>query len=86
MPQIKSAIKRVKVTKVKTLNNRSAKTEMRTVVKKFENGIVEGKADAAMLNVTASAIDKAASKGVIHKNAANRKKARLAKRLAKAAQ
>ncbi|MCI5550244.1 MAG: 30S ribosomal protein S20 [Clostridiales bacterium] len=86
MPQIKSAIKRVKVTKVKTDNNRSAKTAMRTVVKKFENGVAEGKADVAMLNVTASAIDKAASKGVIHKNAANRKKARLAKRLAKAAQ
>ena len=86
MPQIKSAIKRVKVTKVKTDNNRSAKTAMRTVVKKFENGVAEGKADVAMLNVTASAIDKAASKGVIHKNAANRKKARLANRLAKAAQ
>ena len=86
MPQIKSAIKCVKVTKVKTDNNRSAKTAMRTVVKKFENGVAEGKADVAMLNVTASAIDKAASKGVIHKNAANRKKARLAKRLAKAAQ
>ena len=86
MPQIKSANKRVKVTKVKTDNNRSAKTAMRTVVKKFENGVAEGKADVAMLNVTASAIDKAASKGVIHKNAANRKKARLAKRLAKAAQ
>lgn len=86
MPQIKSAIKRVKVTKVKTDNNRSAKTAMRTVVKKFENGVAEGKADVAMLNITASAIDKAASKGVIHKNAANRKKARLAKRLAKAAQ
>lgn len=86
MPQIKSAIKRVKVTKVKTDNNRSAKTAMRTVVKKFENGVAEGKADVAMLNVTASAIDKAASKGVIHKNAANRKKARLAKRLVKAAQ
>lgn len=86
MPQIKSAIKRVKVTKVKTDNNRSAKTAMRTVVKKFENGVADGKADVAMLNVTASAIDKAASKGVIHKNAANRKKARLAKRLAKAAQ
>ena len=86
MPQIKSAIKRVKVTKVKTDNNRSAKTAMRTVVKKFENGVAEGKADVAMLNVTASAIDKAASKGVIHKNAANRKKARLSKRLAKAAQ
>ena len=43
MPQIKSAIKRVKVTKVKTDNNRSAKTAMRTVVKKFENGVAEGK-------------------------------------------
>ncbi len=39
-----------------------------------------------MLSVTASAIDKAVTKGVIHKNAANRKKARLARRLAKAAQ
>ena len=86
MPQIKSAIKRVKVTKIKNLNNRSAKSAMRTVVKKFENGVTEGKADAAMLSVTASAIDKAVSKCVIHKNAANRKKARLAKRLAKAAQ
>ncbi|MGI6183630.1 MAG: 30S ribosomal protein S20 [Candidatus Fimadaptatus sp.] len=86
MPQIKSAIKRVKVTKVKNMHNRVAKTAMRSVVKKFENGVIEGKADAAMLSVTASAIDRAVSKGVIHKNAANRKKARLAKRLAKAAQ
>ena len=38
----------------------------------------------AQLVVTTSAIDKAASKGVMHKNAANRKKARLAKQLAKA--
>jgi small subunit ribosomal protein S20 len=86
LPQIKSAIKRVKVTKVKNMHNRVAKTAMRSVVKKFENGVIEGKADAAMLSVTASAIDRAVSKGVIHKNAANRKKARLAKRLAKAAQ
>ncbi|HIU47201.1 MAG TPA: 30S ribosomal protein S20 [Candidatus Fimadaptatus faecigallinarum] len=86
MPQIKSAIKRVKVTKVKNLNNRINKTAMRNIVKKFENGVAENKADAAMLSVTASAIDKAVTKGVIHKNAANRKKARLARRLAKAAQ
>ena len=46
MPQIKSAIKRVKVTKVKNLNNRINKTAMRNIVKKFENGVAENKADA----------------------------------------
>ena len=43
-----------------------------------------GTADAKLLSATSGAVDKAAAKGVIHKNAANRKKARLAKRLAKA--
>lgn len=86
MPQIKSAIKRVKVTNFKNLNNRSNKNVMRTIVKKFESDVAEGTADIAMLSATTSAIDRAVSKGVIHKNAANRKKARLARRLAKAAQ
>ena len=61
MPNIKSAIKRVKVSETKNLQNRIVKTKVKTAV-----------------------IDKAVTKGVIHKNAANRKKARLAKRLAKA--
>ena len=43
-----------------------------------------GSADAALLSATAGAVDRAVAKGVIHKNAANRKKARMAKRLAKA--
>lgn len=84
MPNIKSAIKRVKVTEKKNLRNRMVKSAMRTSVKKFEAAVAAGSADAALLSVTSGAVDRAVAKGVIHKNAANRKKARLAKRLAKA--
>lgn len=84
MPNIKSAIKRVKVNEKKHLRNRMVKSAMRTTVKKYESAVVAGSADAALLSQTASAIDKAVAKGVISKNAANRKKARMAKRLAKA--
>ena len=84
LPNIKSAIKRVKVTEKKNLRNRMIKSAMRTTVKKFDSAVAAGSADAALLGATSSTIDKAAAKGVIHKNAANRKKARLAKRMAKA--
>ncbi|MEF9894575.1 MAG: 30S ribosomal protein S20 [Clostridia bacterium] len=85
MPNIKSAVKRVKVNEKKNLRNRMIKSAMRTTVKKYDVAVATGAADAQLLSATASAIDKAASKGVIHKNAANRKKARMAKRLNKAA-
>ena len=82
MPNIKSAKKRVKVSEKKNLRNRMIKS---TSVKKLEAAIAADPQTAnAQLVVTTSAIDKAASKGVMHKNAANRKKARLAKQLAKA--
>lgn len=85
MPNIKSAIKRVKVSEKKNLRNRMVKSGMKTSVKKFDAALAEGVAPAnAQLSATTSAIDKAAAKGVIHKNAANRKKARLAKALHKA--
>ena len=85
MPNIKSAIKRVKVSEKKNLQNRMVKSGVKTSVKKFEAALAEGVAPAnAQLSATTSAIDKAAAKGVIHKNAANRKKARLAKALQKA--
>ncbi len=86
MPNIKSAIKRVKVTEKKNLRNRMIKSAMRTTVKKFDVAVTSGSADEKVLSLTQGAIDRAASKGVIHKNAANRKKARLAKRMAKTAQ
>ncbi len=83
MPNIKSAIKRVKVSEKKNLRNRMVKSVMKTSVKKFNTAIEAGTADAALLSQTQGAVDKAASKGVIHKNAANRKKSRMAKRLNK---
>lgn len=69
----------------KNLQNRMVKSGVKTSVKKFEAALAEGVAPAnAQLSATTSAIDKAAAKGVISKNAANRKKARLAKAIVKA--
>ena len=85
MPNIKSAKKRVKVSEKKNLRNRVVKSGVRTAVKKFDAAVATDAASAAaVLSDTTSAIDKAAAKGVMHKNAADRKKARLAKRLNKA--
>ncbi len=86
MPNIKSAIKRVKVSKKKNLQNRMVKSGVKTAVKKYEAALAAEPATAnVQLSNASSALDKAVSKGVIHKNAANRKKARMAKALAKAA-
>ena len=86
MPNIKSAIKRVRVTKTKNLQNRMVKSSVKTVLKKFDAAVATG--DAAqvesMLRIASGAVDKAVGKGVIHKNAANRKKAQLACRAAAA--
>lgn len=86
MPNIQSAKKRVKVSEKKNLRNRMVKSAVRTSIKKFESAMVADPQSAnVQLTATTSAIDKAVSKGIIHKNAANRKKARLAKQLNKAA-
>ena len=86
MPNIKSAKKRVKITAKKNLRNRMVKSGVRTSIKKFESAVLADPQTAnVQLTATTSAIDKAVAKGIIHKNAANRKKARLAKKLAKAA-
>ena len=85
MPNIKSAMKRVKVSEKKNLRNRIVKSKVKTAVKKFESEVAENAANAAVqYSATTSAIDKAVIKGIVHKNAANRKKARLAKKLAAA--
>ena len=84
LPNIKSAIKRVKVNEKKNLRNRMVKSAMKTQIKKFEIAASANEVDVKLLSATQGAVDKAAAKGVIHKNAANRKKARLAKRAQKA--
>lgn len=85
MPNIQSAKKRVKVSEKKNLRNRMVKSGVHTALKKFAAAMQADPQNAnVQLSATASAIDKAASKGVLSKNAANRKKARLAKQLNKA--
>lgn len=85
VPNIQSAKKRVKVSEKKNLRNRMVKSGVKTSVRKFNAAVAEGAEAAGVQYVaTTSAIDKAVAKGIIHKNAANRKKARLAKMMAKA--
>lgn len=84
MPNIKSAIKRVSVTEHKTLRNKMVKSATKTAVKKFDSAAASKTATAEMLSSASAAVDKAAAKGVISKNAANRQKARMARELAKA--
>jgi small subunit ribosomal protein S20 len=85
LPNIKSAIKRVKVSEKKNLRNRMIKSGVKTAVKKFQVELASNPGTAnVQLSATTSAIDKAVVKGIMHKNTANRKKARLARNLSKA--
>jgi len=83
MPNIKSAIKRVKVNEKRRQRNASQKSALRTAVKAFEATVSSNNVESAKeaLILASKKLDKAASKGLIHKNAANRKKSRLAKKL-----
>ena len=86
MPNIQSAQKRVKVSEKKNLRNRIIKSGMRTSIRKFDAAVAADPSNVnVQLSATSAVIDKAAAKGVIHKNAANRKKSRLAKQANKAA-
>jgi small subunit ribosomal protein S20 len=83
MPNIKSAIKRVKINEKKNVQNTMIKSDMRTAVKKVEAAVVLNDATAAKSTYAeaASKLDKAAAKGLIHKNAVARKKSRLMKKM-----
>jgi small subunit ribosomal protein S20 len=83
MANIKSAQKRIRVTEVKTLRNKMVKSALKTTIKKFEAAVSGGNVEEAKVAFTntVKALDMAASKGVIHKNMASRKKSRLASKL-----
>ena len=79
MANIKSAKKRILVTRTKALRNKMIKSAVKTAVKKVDAAIAANDkelAKAELLKAT-SAIDKAASKGFYHKNAASRKISRM---------
>ena len=81
MPNIKSQKDRVIQTKKENLRNKAVKSNLKTVVKKAEIAIADGSADADKAVVAAvSTIDKARSKGILHKNTAAGKVSRMMKK------
>ena len=85
MPNIKSQKDRVVQAKKEALHNKAIKSNLKTVVKKADAAISAGAADKdEKIKVAVSALDKAAAKGVLHKNTASRKASRLAKAANKA--
>lgn len=83
MANIKSALKRIKITKFKTRRNKMIISSLRTSIKRYEDSIKAGDMTIAKANYqkVTSLIDKAVAKGTIHKNTAARKKSRLSKKL-----
>jgi small subunit ribosomal protein S20 len=84
LPNIKSAIKRNKQNEKRRLRNRYFLGRARTFVKQARQAIESEDLDEARVATqqAISALDKAAEKGIVHKNNASRRKSRLMKRLA----
>lgn len=88
LPNIKSVVKDVKKSRERRLRNLETRSKIKTFVKKTK-AAQDMKVDeaTALLNETVSIVDKAAKRGIIHPNAAARRKSRLMKRAsAKAAE
>ncbi len=82
MPNIKSAKKRVKVIATKTMLNKAVNSDLKTNIKKANLAIESGSENKAeAVRVAMKKIDKAAAKGILHKNTAARRKAALARKL-----
>ena len=81
MANIKSKVKRIRTNELARLRNQSVKSSLRTAVRSFREAAEAGdKAKAAeLLESTNRQLDKAASKGVIHKNQAANKKSALSR-------
>ena len=84
MANIKSQIKRNRTNEKARLRNKAVKSELKTYVRKTREAIAEGDKEkaAAALQVASRKLDKAVSKGVIHKNQAANRKSALAKQVA----
>ena len=86
MANIKSAKKRTRIIAAKTLKNKMFKTNLKTVIKKYEAAVVAS--DKSNLEQAYRAavkkLDQAAARGLIHKNKAARQKSRFAKKYASA--
>ncbi len=85
MANIKQQKKRIRLAARQRLRNRHVKSSLKTLFKQLEAQVAEGQADEAVKTATflTSRIDKAAAKGVLHKNNAAHKKSRVAHTLAR---
>ena len=85
MANIKSQQKRNRTNERARLRNKSVKSSLRTAIRAFREATHAGEKEkaAALLVATSRKLDKAASKGVIHKNQAANKKSALARSLNK---
>jgi small subunit ribosomal protein S20 len=82
---IKSQIKRIRTNEQARLRNKTVKSSLKTSIRRFREAAEGGNTDEAgtLLRSASRALDKAASKGVIHPNQAANKKSAMARRLAK---
>ena len=87
MANIKSQIKRNKQNEKAHQRNKAVKSELRTHVRKFREAVETGNIEVATdaMRTASRKLDKAVSKGVIHKNQAANRKSAIAKRLAELA-
>jgi len=85
LPNIKSAKKRVLVNKSKALQNKSARSALKTDIKKFEAAVAEGSRSEAegAYKVAVKAVDRAVGQGLLHRNNAAHKKSRMTLKLNK---
>jgi len=83
VPNIKSAKKRVLVSKAQNEKNKAAKSLLKTNIKKFQSAAAAGDKDAAAeaAKVAVATIDKSVGKGILHKNTAARRKSSIATKL-----
>ena len=87
MPNIKSAKKRVLVAQAKAMQNKAAKSALKTQIMKFDAAVAEGNRSEADIayKVAVKAMDQAAAKGLLHKNNAANKKSSMTIKLNKLA-
>ncbi len=83
MANIKSQIKRIKQNEKRRLRNKAVKSSLKTAIRKFREAAEAGDVEKAALlqREAARKLDKAVSKGVIHKNQAANKKSAMARKL-----
>jgi small subunit ribosomal protein S20 len=79
---IKSQLKRIRTNEKARLRNKSIKSSLKTAVRRFREAVAAGEKDQALgeLRVASRALDKAVSKGVIHRNQAANRKSAMARR------